>query len=48
LFPPSTKFPGAFNNTALQVLDDKGDERTWSLAGLPEYSDEDGEDGEVR
>ncbi|CUA75007.1 hypothetical protein RSOLAG22IIIB_01642 [Rhizoctonia solani] len=48
MLPPSTKFPGAFNNIALQTLDDDNDEHTWSLAGLPEYSDEYGEDGEVR
>ncbi|KAF8758648.1 SRR1 [Rhizoctonia solani] len=47
-FPTSSKFPGAFNNTALQVLDDKNGGHTWTLAGLPEYSDEDGEEGEVR
>ncbi|KAJ1309875.1 hypothetical protein OPQ81_006638 [Rhizoctonia solani] len=47
LFPPSSKFPGAFNNTALQIFEDN-DEYIWSLAGLPEYSDEHGDDGEVR
>ncbi|QRW00720.1 SRR1-like protein [Ceratobasidium sp. AG-Ba] len=47
LFPPSTALPGAFNNTALQVLITNGDKHAWTWALPPDM--EDGSDGsEVR
>ncbi|KAG9096366.1 hypothetical protein FS749_008642 [Ceratobasidium sp. UAMH 11750] len=47
-FPPSTALPGAFNNTALQVLAREGDKHAHAWALPPEAEEGGSDDGEVR